>query len=232
MTRPIVIAAHGTRSDEGQRTTAAAAEALARATRAAVTIGWIDVLEPTVDDVVASLVDPVVVPWLVGGGFHLQVDVARAAAANPSATVLQPVGDSDGLVAALVARLDDLAAPADAPVALVWAGSRHRAARQRVDALTARVEAAVGRSVTPVALAAGVEEPAVVLARMADEAPGHAAPVVLTMLLAPGYFHDRLLSLADDVALAGVTPPVGPHPALVAAVADAYRALESVPAAP
>ncbi|WP_022909103.1 sirohydrochlorin chelatase [Aestuariimicrobium kwangyangense] len=217
MSRPIVVAAHGTRSQLGQRTITRAAELLASATGAAVTVGWIDVLEPTVDEVVAGLDSPVVVPWLVGGGFHLLVDVKRAAAANPGATVLAPVGDSPGLVDALVERLGDQASDAATPVALLWAGSRMPVAQERVAEIARRLGERVGRPVTPVALAAS--------AVPADEAvsalrEGSDEPAAVSLLLAPGYFHD----LAREVA--AVTHPIGTHPALIAAVARDYAHLD------
>ncbi|MGJ6980580.1 sirohydrochlorin chelatase [Aestuariimicrobium soli] len=222
MSRPIVIAAHGTRSDEGQRTTATVARALAEATGAAVTIGWIDVLEPGLDEVVAGLDEPVIVPWLVGGGFHLQVDVARAAAAHPAATVLAPVGDSAGLIEALAERAVERlvgSSSDDRTIALLWAGSRMPVAQQRVAAIAERLSERLGRVVEPVALAAAEVSAAERLAQLSSAGTdGGTDPVAVGLLLAPGYFHDLARAVAD------VTDPIGAHPALVAAVAEQYRA--------
>ncbi len=104
----IIIAAHGTRSQAGQASTQRVAEEVSRAAGQEVKVGWIDLLEPTLAEVLDGVDAPVVVPWLVGGGYHLLVDVERVVAeVSPTAVVTPPLGESAGLVDALVDRLRD-----------------------------------------------------------------------------------------------------------------------------
>ena len=203
----LVIAAHGTRWLAGQRVFAELTSRLAHATGDEVRVGWIDVLAPTLAEVIDGAARPVVLPWLVGGGYHLVEDVHRVVAdTNPSALVTGPLGDSSALTHALIDRLAGLGG---GPVALLWAGSSTSAATRRVTRIAARVALASGRPVTPVPMTAAEESPQEAMARLRCE---HGeAPVGLALLLAPGFFHDRAMSLA-----ARVSPPLGTHPALLA----------------
>lgn len=212
----IVIAAHGTRSEVGRRSTERVAEEARRTSGREVRVGWIDLLEPTLAEVLDGLEAPVVVPWLVGGGYHLLVDVHRVAErVNPSAMVTDPLGESSALVAALADRLP--AGPQDAPVALAWAGSSVEAAQKRVALIAAKLMEATSRPVVPVAMSACEVAPEDAVAEVAREFG--ATPAVLSLLLAPGFFHDRARSLAP-----AATAPIGTHPAVVAWVASAARA--------
>lgn len=215
--RPVVIAAHGTRSVEGQRTIAEVAARLGERLSAEVRVGWIDVLEPTLDEVVATLDEPVVVPWLVGGGYHLLVDVTQAAERAPGSTVLPPVGDSPALVEALADRLGVAQAAGGSgerrQVALVWAGSSTEVARERVAGIAERLGERLGRPVHAVALSAASETADEALVRL--RVLSGSEPVVASLLLAPGHFFDRALALPVEV----ISEPVGAHEALIEAVA-------------
>ncbi len=201
----IVLAAHGTRSKAGQETIAQVVSQVARVSGDDVHVGWVDVLEPTLGDVLADLEAPVVVPWLVGGGYHLSVDVYQVVERSGSgAVVTEPLGESPALISAL---LDRLAGVDDAgPVVLAWAGSSVTEARRRVARIAARLAAVTGRPIESVALAAGVERAQEVVAALTTERP----PVVLSLLLAPGFFHDRAKKLGGVI-----TDPIGAHPAVV-----------------
>lgn len=213
----LVIAAHGTRSAEGRRTTERVAEEASRISGHEIRVGWIDILEPTLAEVLDGLDTPVVVPWLVGGGYHLLVDVHRVAErVNPSAVVTGPLGESSALVDALVDRLERIGSngTGQGPVALAWAGSSVEAARKRVALIAARLMVATGRPVVPVPMSACEVAPEHAVAEVGREFG--ASPVVLSLLLAPGFFHDRASRLGP-----AATAPVGAHPAVVAWVAAA-----------
>ncbi|MDO5286949.1 MAG: hypothetical protein Q4G45_09060 [Actinomycetia bacterium] len=99
---------------------------------------------------------------------------------------------------------------------LAWAGSSVAEARRRVARTAARLAAVTGRAVEPVALASGLER----AQRIAASVTGGAPPVVLSLLLAPGFFYERAKRLGGTI-----TEPVGAHPAVVewAARAGAMR---------
>jgi sirohydrochlorin ferrochelatase len=198
----------------------------------------------------------VVVPLLLSTGYHVQHDIAQAVAAvNASgegapgdrvAVAAEPLGPHPLLVDILADRYAAAEAAhgpfrADDAVVLAAAGSSVAAAATAVEEVTSALAQRLGRPVTP-SYGAGAEPrvPAAVAAARAVAgatpgasasagAAGAAAPrvIVVSYLLAPGYFLDRVLEAGADV----VTDPVaGParaekaDPRLVQVVLDRYDA--------
>ncbi|WP_419704733.1 sirohydrochlorin chelatase [Promicromonospora sp. NFX87] len=218
---------------------------------------FVDVQQPEVDDVLAGAVrdagSAVVVPLLLSTGYHVRHDIAQAVAAvNASgegapgervAVAAEPLGPHPLLVDILADRYAAAEAahgpfrPDDA-VVLAAAGSSVAAAATAVEEVTSALAQRLGRPITP-SYGAGAEPrvPAAVAAARAA-APGGSgtagsadtsAPrvIVVSYLLAPGYFLDRVLEAGADV----VTDPVaGParaekaDPRLVQVVLDRYDA--------
>jgi sirohydrochlorin ferrochelatase len=218
---------------------------------------FVDVQQPEVGDVLAEAVrdagSAVVVPLLLSTGYHVRHDIAQAVAAvNASgggtpgeqvAVAAEPLGPHPLLVDILADRYAAAEAAhgpfrTDDAVVLAAAGSSVAAAANAVEEVTSALAQRLGRPVTP-SYGAGAEPrvPAAVTAARAaagatagtSGAAGTPAPrvIVVSYLLAPGYFLDRVLEAGADV----VTDPVaGParaekaDPRLVQVVLDRYDA--------
>lgn len=210
-----------------------------------------DVLAGAVRDAVAGGVSDggpaaVVVPLLLSTGYHVQHDIAQAVAAVNAfgegvAVAADPLGPHPLLVDILADRYAAAEAahgpfrPDDA-VVLAAAGSSVAAAATAVEEVTSALAQRLGRPVTP-SYGAGAEPrvPVAVAAARAGTPATPGAPgvsgaarvIVVSYLLAPGYFLDRVLEAGADV----VTDPVaGParagkaDPRLVQVVLDRYDA--------
>jgi sirohydrochlorin ferrochelatase len=191
----------------------------------------------------------VVVPLLLSTGYHVRHDIAQAVAAVNAAgegvaVAAEPLGPHPLLVDILADRYAAAEAAhgrfrPDDVVVLAAAGSSVAAAATAVEEVTSALAQRLGRPVTP-SYGAGAEPrvPAAVAAARAGTpatpdapgVPGAARVVVVSYLLAPGYFLDRVLEAGADV----VTDPVaGParaekaDPRLVQVVLDRYDAAVS-----
>ena len=213
----LVGCSHGTRDVAGRRTVADLLLAV-RAARPGLTVraAFVDVQPPAVADLVARLVrgghGPVVVPLLLSGGYHVRVDVAAAVAAAPGAVAAAALGPDDALAEVLLDRLAAAGvAPADA-VVLAAAGSSDPRAAADVEAALALLAA---RRPGPVTAGYGsIATPSVPDAVAAARAAGAGRVAVASYLLAPGFFHSRLLGAGADV----VTAPIGVDPRVAALV--------------
>ena len=154
----------------------------------------VDVHPPFLADVVTP--DSVVVPLLLAPGHHVEHDIGRAAD-RVLATVTPALGPDDLLTSLLVARLPVLAD--DDVVVLAAAGSSvacsARSTREVAHQLARRlgrpVQVGYGASSTPL-----LDE---LIPVLRERHPGRRI-VAASYLLAPGHFHDRVLSSgADDV---------------------------------
>ncbi|MBD8063755.1 sirohydrochlorin chelatase [Oceanitalea stevensii] len=202
---------------------------------------FVDVQEPEVADVVTSVVTAdggsgraVVVPLLLSGGYHVEVDIAEAVADRdgPSArAVATPaLGPDHRLVDLLAHRLTEAGVRPHDAVVVAAAGSSRSGAARDVERVAAGLRewhpgpvtvgyGAKARPSVPYAVAAA-------RAALADAAGpeqrdgGATTPrvVVAAYLLAPGYFYDRVLEASADV----VTAPLGADPRLTSIVLDRY----------
>lgn len=226
---PVLVGcSHGTADLDGRAAVAAVLDGV-RALRPDLDVrdAFVDVQQPEVADVVAAAVtdagSAVVVPVLLSTGFHVQVDVADAVADRP-AVAGAPLGPDPRLVDVAADRL--AAALGDAPltaadaVVLAAAGSSVAAAATAVEEVAAGLAARLGHPVTP-AYGAGAQPrvPDAVAAARRDLAPGGRV-VVASYLLAPGFFHDRVLEAGADV----VAAPLAPDARISAIVLDRYDA--------
>lgn len=232
MTRPLVLAAHGTASEPGRRVVEACAASAAAALGVPHVVGYVDVCAPTLEEALARVgreatTPPVVVPFFLASGYHVRHDVPAAVAPVPGALVTPALGVAEEVVAALVDGVRGAATAAgegdpatlDA-VLVVGAGSSVESARAEV----ARVAALVGERLGVASGTAYLSGPG---PRPEEEAArlrglGHERLVLAAHLLAPGFFHDRAADAAAALGTA-VTPPLGLHPALTELVVRRYR---------
>lgn len=245
--RPLVVAAHGTASEEGQavveRCAARAGRLLGLGTPPVV--GYVDVCGPTLEEVLAGLEDPVVVPFFLASGYHVRHDVPSALAPVRGSTLTPALGAADEVVDALVDRVREVDADtsddrdtgvgmgmgmgvgmgtgtgtgADA-VLVVGAGSSVDAARAEVALVAERVGTRLGVVTATAFLSGPGPRAACELTRL--RLAGHTRVVLATHLLSPGYFATKAHRVAG-AAGALATGPLGTHDLLRDLVARRYR---------
>ncbi|MFJ3956010.1 sirohydrochlorin chelatase [Arthrobacter sp. NPDC090010] len=228
---PVLIAcSHGTSNATG--------DAEVRGLRAAVSTlrpglkvleAYVDVQEPELPGVVDGLPDSgpaVIVPLLLSVGYHVQVDIARAAATRPGTIAAAPLGPDPLLVGVLHERLTEAGLKDDDVVILAAAGSSREEASQAVEETARQLAVLIGR---PVRCAYGsAAEPKVPDAVATAQAEGAPRVVVASYLLAHGWFHDQLFKAGADV----VTEPLLPSESLAALVLKRFdEAVETMPGA-
>ncbi|MGN8025535.1 sirohydrochlorin chelatase [Microbacterium sp. 22242] len=240
MRRPALLAvSHGTSDAAGAAAIALLVRRVAeRLPDVAVHEGFVDVQQPDAPTALASVEGPVViVPLLLSQGFHVRVDLGRAAAARADAVVTEPLGPDARLAEVLARRLEEAGLNAsrtdtpthagtdpdrsEAAVVLAVAGSRDPRSLPDAEDMAALLAARLGRDTVPAYLAA--REPS-----LADAVLAHPAAAVSTYLLAHGYFFDVT---RRDAGSSPVTEPLldaGEPPAeLVDLVVDRYLAGEA-----
>lgn len=229
----LVACAHGTADPAGRRAIDALVAGVAGHPALAeqgvrVVAAYVDVQAPSPEAALAALPDgsAVLVPLLLSTGYHVQVDLSRAAESALVPTVVAAaLGPDDRLVRLLADRLrdrpgSDLAADDD--VRLVAAGSSRARSGADVADMAARLAAQLGRDVRPAYLSAA--DPLLADVVAANRAAGRRT-VGLSYLLAPGFFQDRLQAAGVAIGTDPVLAADGPPPAeLVALVLDRYRA--------
>lgn len=237
---PVLLAvAHGTRDAEG----VAAIEALVARVRALrpelrTERCFLDIASPSLPEVLAGLRGEVIlVPLLLGAGYHIRVDIPAALADAPQlrARVARALGPDPLLADALTERLGEAGWRAgDGPVVLAAAGSTDPAANADTAAMAELLRERLprGTDVVPAYLCAAGPTPAEAVAAL--RTAGHARVAVAEYLLSPGFFarraarsgacltsaplgpHDtlaRLVTLRYDEARTDTVPPPRQHPA-------------------
>lgn len=230
MSAPVLIGcSHGTNDPAGRLVIGGLLDDV-RAARPELDVreAFVDVQEPAVADVVAGAGSAVVVPLLLSAGYHVGVDIGDAVAgpdaAPGPAVAAAPLGPDPRLVEILLDRLQAVGTAPEDTVVLAAAGSSHPGAAGDVE----RVAEALRRhhpghvTVGYGSIASPSVADAVAAARdYRDRRDGDGLKVVVAAyLLAPGFFHDRLLESGADA----VTGPLGPDPRLAAIVLDRYDA--------
>lgn len=204
MTRPALLAvSHGTGDAAGATAISLLVQRVAERLQSPgqepveVHAGFVDVQEPDAPSALAAIAGPVVVvPLLLSQGFHVRVDLGRAAAVRPDAVVTDPLGPDPRLAEVLAQRVAEAGADPDpsTPLVLAVAGSRDPLSLPDAEAAAALLAERIGRVVVPAYLAA--REPS--LAAALQTHPGAA---VATYLLAHGYFFDVAARIAGSSVL-------------------------------
>ena len=211
----LVLALHGTRSQAGTL----AAEELRKAVAARlpgveVVIGFVDIHEVLLADVVAARGPSIVVPAFLTAGYHVDHDINLALRAAQGRAVA--TGHLDGAVVdALVDRVHQAGGPGDA-VVLASIGSARPESNREVLHTARRLENRLGVPVRPGFLYAS--EPKVGQVVNDLRAGGCERITVATHALFPGRYQQILDGL--DVVVAD---PIGIHPVLVDTIVSRYR---------
>ncbi|WP_068401156.1 sirohydrochlorin chelatase, partial [Kribbia dieselivorans] len=222
-----ILAAHGTRAAAGQTALTNVLTAVrARLAGVDVRLAYVDVLEPTVGEALSSCdvnaPEPVVVPYLLTAGYHVEVDLPEAVAHAGRGIVTPPLAPSLAVVDALADRLaaalgESGADRAPDHVLLVSAGSTREAVHDVWVGIAADL---ADRLRTPVTLGALTGAGAVPDQIAQLRAAGAAHIAIVAGLLMPGYFHGTLLTAGADT----VAAPLADHPRLIDEIIAAHAA--------
>ncbi|GAA1695583.1 hypothetical protein GCM10009792_14490 [Microcella alkalica] len=222
----LIACAHGTDDVTGRRVVRSIVDDIRRRRPDLdVREAFVDVQEPSLPDVVDALppgASAVIVPLLLSVGFHTAVDIAEAAQSGGGRVMAAPPLGPDCRLAAIIAeRLRAAGATPRDRVVLAAAGSSRPEAAAAVTRLADSVRDRWPGSIS-IGYGAGAHPrvPAAVETARGDAATCGAVErvVIASYLLAPGYFHDRLLEAGAD----RVTAPLGPDPRLAAIALDRY----------
>ena len=104
--RPLVLVAHGTRRSGAvpllERTAERVGELLPGTE---VRHGWVEFQRPSAAEALAGDADPVVVPFFLGGGYHVEHDLPRLMSEHGSGTITAHLGPEPIVVEAAAQRL-------------------------------------------------------------------------------------------------------------------------------
>ncbi|WP_298330751.1 CbiX/SirB N-terminal domain-containing protein [Haloactinopolyspora sp.] len=218
----LVAVAHGTRAPEGPVVLDELLDGVrSRLPGVPVHLAYVDVIEPTLEQVLASVHGrAVVVPMFLASGYHVRVDVPNAVeATGGSASVTAALGPDDALVAVVADRLRAAGAVPDA-VVLAAAGSSDAGALAEVESVARRLETVLDREVAVGYVTTA--SPSVGEAVESLRASGARTVGIASYLLAPGLFQQRLAEAGADV----VAAPIGAHEAVMDLVVERFRTAE------
>lgn len=225
--KPILIGCgHGTKSTEGQQTIRDLLDAVRVALPDVdVREAYVDVHGPELEAVIAEIpradhgLSAVVVPLLLGGGYHVYHDIAKAVESRDDVVSTAALGPDKRLIDVVLQRLREAQVPHDATLVLAAAGSSDPRSQADTEAAAETLRSAWDG---PVRLGfAAAQEPSVAQSVAAAREFGEEGVVAIaSFLLAPGVFHTKLQDAGADV----VTGPLAPHPDLVSIVAERYGA--------
>jgi sirohydrochlorin ferrochelatase len=212
----LLVAAHGTRSEAGLATIGYLVGAV-RSQRPSlrVELGFLDVAEPSVRDVLSADLGPVVVvPALLSSGYHVLTDIPQLVDGRPATRVARHLGPHRMLSDAISDRLG-AARAGRAPtgrIVLVGTGSSHPDGAADLAAAAEDLAQRTSSRVHPLTL--GAEDLAEQLGSLAAASPVEVA----TYLLAEGTFMDHLHSAARSAGIGVVSPVIGAHRSVAALV--------------
>lgn len=225
----LVAVAHGSRDPRALHTALALLERVRELRpRLDVRLGHIELNEPPLDSVLGELRGAaVLVPLLLGRGYHVKCDLPAAAAraTHLRTRVAAPLGPHPLLVEALHERLLEAGWTPGTAVVLAAAGSRDPDSavdtRRTADLLSERLG---GVPVVPAYASAAT--PSTPEAVRALAARGHHRAAVASYFAAPGRFATQTAAASPALAAA----PLGDHPALARLLLHRYDAACARPA--
>ncbi|MEL5990328.1 sirohydrochlorin chelatase [Microbacterium phosphatis] len=218
-TPTLIACSHGTRFEEGREEIRALVEQV-RAVLPGVPVAqaFVDVEEPSIDDVVASVEGPaVIVPLLLSAGFHTGIDIARAARTRDDVVAAAPLGPHPLLALTLLERLQAAGLRAGDHVVLAAAGSSRPEAAVHVEQMRDLLAPLLSQPVT-VGYAAGAD-PRIAAAVTAARDAGAQRVVSSSYVLAPGFFSNEVLAAGADVT----TAPLGADERVARVIAERYQ---------
>ncbi|WP_217554147.1 sirohydrochlorin chelatase [Streptomyces sp. GbtcB6] len=219
----LVLVAHGSRDPRALSTVRALMDRV-RALRPdlSVHLGHIELNEPLLPDTLAALGDTeaVLVPLLLGRGYHVKQDIPEMAAAATARTrIAAPLGPHPLLADTLHARLLEAGwrrRPASA-VVLAAAGSRDPDARVDTGRMADLLAARLGVPVLPAYASAAA--PTVQEAITTLRAKGRRHIAIASYFTAPGRFATECAAQASGIASA----PLGAHDAMAELILYRYE---------
>lgn len=216
---PLVAVAHGTRDVQGPRVIEQLLDLVRyRMPGVAVHVAFVDVIEPTLDEVLTKIGGPaIVVPMFLAAGYHVRVDVPDAVVANGNrAEIAAPLGPAPEVIDAMAERFTDAGALPDG-VVMAAAGSSDALALQDVRSAAGALSSRLERDV--VTAYASTAEPAVSDAVAELRAAGRATVGIASYLIAPGLFQRKLHQAGADF----VAEPLGVHERIADLVVARYQ---------
>ncbi|WP_194793162.1 sirohydrochlorin chelatase [Raineyella fluvialis] len=208
----VVLAAHGTQEPSGAPVVRAIAAAARDRLATRLEVGWLSAGDPSFDDLTAGLAADIVVPLLLGTGYHVQVDIPAVLAAHGRTSVVTPhLGPAREIIRALRDRIHKVD-PDPVAVVLAAAGTSHPVGRSETRQAADMLSHDLGIPVR-VAYASGAGPTVTEAVRDLREAGGRRVTVA-PYLLAPGFFADRIRTAAQDSG-ATVAEVLGEHPGVV-----------------
>ncbi|MFJ3903250.1 sirohydrochlorin chelatase [Streptomyces sp. NPDC090025] len=222
--RDLVLAVHGSAVPEAGATVARLADAAHRLTGAPVAVAHLDHQKPSLPYVLADRPGAVVVPLLLGDGYHRNVDIPSVAR-HFDCTVTSGLSGAHGVGLALYDRLRAAecaaGAPADA-VVVAGAGSSRPGGNDGTRTAAEQLGRLVPVPVTTAYCSAnGPGAPRVAEAVEALHAAGFRRVALAAHLLAPGRFTHALAAVPGVCA---VSAPLADHARVAGVVAERYRA--------
>ncbi|WP_306330127.1 sirohydrochlorin chelatase [Streptomyces venezuelae] len=219
MPRNLVLAVHGSAVPEAGAGIARLADSVRRLTGAPVTVGHLDHQTPFLPDVLADRPGAVVVPLLLGDGYHRTVDIP-AVARSFDCAVTPGLSGEHAVTLALHDRLRAAERAAGGPAdAVVVAGAGSSRPGGNDGTLRAVEQLALLLPVPVIAAycSASAPRPAEAVALLRGR--GFRRVAVATHLLAPGRFTRALAAVPDTWA---VTEPIADHARVAGLVATRY----------
>lgn len=219
----LVLIAHGTRAAGAEPLLPLVADDVARLLPGVeVSHGYVEFSAPSAAEALAGSVDPVVVPFFLGGGYHVEHDLPSLVTAHGSGTVTRHLGPEPDLVSGVVERLTEQLVTEGADwqdvdaLVLAAAGTRRTSGVAEAQEAARAVEAMTGVPTRAAFLSAA--EPSVRQAVRDLHAEGAGVVAVATYLLAEGHFSRALHSAGAEL----VAPPLGHHHSLADVVVRRY----------
>ncbi|MFB8082529.1 sirohydrochlorin chelatase [Streptomyces sp. NPDC056013] len=217
--RDLVIAVHGSAVPEAGATTARLADSVRALTGAPVAVGHLDHQTPSLPHALADRPGAVVVPLLLGDGYHRTVDIPAVARAFDCA-VTRGLSGEHAVALALYDRLRDAeraAGGAADAVVVAGAGSSRPGGDDGTLAAVRQLGLLLPVPVTVAYCSASAPAPAEAVALL--RARGFRRVAVATHLLAPGRFTRALAAVPGTWAVAA---PIADHARVARLVAARY----------
>lgn len=232
--RSLVAVSHGTSDIHGQATVARLVDAVRiRLPGVDVQQAFVDVESPSIGAVLSGVRGPAtIVPLLMGAGFHVHVDIARAVdvqrLAGLDAEATRTLGPDPALTAILVDRLREAGMRHGDAVVLGVAGSTDIRARLAADRAAAMLAARLGCRVRVGHLGGRGRPAAAVIDDARLDVGLRGQVLVASYLLAPGHFTSRLADCGADAVTAPLAGGVTVDDRLVDLVVRRYLAVGKV----
>ncbi|KUG60754.1 sirohydrochlorin chelatase [Nesterenkonia jeotgali] len=230
----LVAVSHGTSNPEGQRLVTQLAHrvreaAAAQGRQELIRLGHVDVQQPDVPASLAALpqeLAAVVVPLLLSAGFHVNVDLRKDTAdLDRPVTVAAALGPDDRLVDLLLRRMQESGVdPARDALIFAAAGSSDSSAVRDCQDMAARLQRRLGRPVQDAYLSFAQPSVKTAVAQARETARGRV--VLISYLLAPGYFQNLLQRAGADLVTSSLLPQDSTQapPELVEIILDRFTA--------